>query len=179
MLLWGGGFSPQKIFGFSGLKTHVFKFRGTLSLPNVFFSMVDATSSDRTILIIALPPVVIAQPEYSFTSAVNAFQQAPTLQGRKLVIGWKTSGLHKALLDVVELPPYSLRLSQKIASCFTMWYVSCALASSSQTSTHCIICVHTQLLNPTLHAKCFPLLSDLGTSKLNFPGLQVLAKMYM
>ena len=53
------GFSPQKNFEFSGLKTHgFFKFRGTL--PNVFLSMVDATSSDRTIL--SLPPVVIAQP---------------------------------------------------------------------------------------------------------------------
>ena len=46
--------------------------------------MVDATSSDRTIL--SLPPVVIAQPYYSFTSAVKAFEQAPTIQERKLLL---------------------------------------------------------------------------------------------
>ena len=82
-----GGFSPRNFLNFRLKNTRFFKFRGTL--PNVFFSMVDATSSDRTIL--SLPPVVIAQPQYSnFTAAVNAFQQAPTLQGRKLIIGWKT-----------------------------------------------------------------------------------------
>ena len=53
-----GGFSPQKIFGFSGLKTHGFL---SFEAPYpMYFSMVDATSSDRTILL--LPPVVIAQP---------------------------------------------------------------------------------------------------------------------
>ena len=53
-----GGFSPQKIFGFSGLKTHgVLSFEASYPM---YFSMVDATSSDRTILL--LPPVVIAQP---------------------------------------------------------------------------------------------------------------------
>ena len=45
----------------------------------------------------------------------------------------------------------------------------------AQTSTYCIKCVHTQLLNPTQHTKHYPLPSDLETSKLPFPG-QVLAK---
>ena len=40
---------------------------------------------------------------YSFTPAVYAFLQAPPLQGRKLVIGWKTWEIRKALLDVVKL----------------------------------------------------------------------------
>ena len=97
------GFSPQKNFGFSGLKCAVFKFRDPL--PNVFSQL--------------MLPVVVAQSYYSFTPAVCAFLQAPPLQGRKLVIGWKTREVRKALLDVVELwrknfPPYSLCLSQKL-----------------------------------------------------------------
>ena len=85
----------------------VFKFRDTL--PNVF---------SRLTL-----PVVVAQSYYSFTPAVCApplqEPQAPPLQGRKLIIGWKTWEVRKALLDVVELwrknfPPYSLCLSQKL-----------------------------------------------------------------
>ena len=55
------------------------------------------------------------------------------------------------------------------------YYLSSAPASSSQTSTYCIKCVHTQLLNPTQHTKYYPLPSDLETSKLHFPG-EVLAK---
>ena len=82
-----------------------------------------------------------------------------------------------ALLDVAELrrenfPPYSSRLSQ---NCFIIWYLSSTSAISSQTSTYCITCVHTQLLKPTQHTKQYPLPSDLETSKLHFPG-QVLAK---
>ena len=42
----------------------------------------------------------------------------------------------------------------KNANCFIMLYVPCSLASSSHTSTYCIMCVHTQLLNPT-HAIYF------------------------
>ena len=43
------GFSPQKIFGFSGLKTHGFL---SFEAPYpMYFSMVDATLSDRTTLI--------------------------------------------------------------------------------------------------------------------------------
>ena len=45
-----------------------------------------------------------------------------------------------------------------------------APASSSQTSTYCIKCVHTQLLNPTQHIKYYPFPSDLETSKLHFLG---------
>ena len=45
-------------------------------LPNVF---------SRLMLL-----VVITHSYYSFTSAVNAFQQAPPPQGRKLVICWKS-----------------------------------------------------------------------------------------
>ena len=37
---------------------------------------------------------------------------------------------------------------------------------SSQISTYCIKCVHTQLLNPTQHTKYYPLPSDLESSKL-------------
>ena len=58
------------------------KFRGTL--PNVFARL--------------MLPVVVAQPYYSFTSAVNVFQQAPPLQRKKMVIGWKAWELHKALM---------------------------------------------------------------------------------
>ena len=98
--VWG---VPQKNFGFSGLKMHGFKFWDTL--PNVF---------SRLML-----PVVVAQSYCSFTPAVCAFLQAPPLQGRKLVIGWKPWEIRKALLDVVELwrktfPPYPLCLSQKL-----------------------------------------------------------------
>ena len=105
------GFVPAEHFWIFRLKnTRVFfKFRGTL--PNIFSWL--------------MLPVVVAHSYYSFTSAVHAFQQAPSLQEKKLVIGWKSWELYKALLDVVEfrtenLPPYSLRLSQKLANCFIM-----------------------------------------------------------
>ena len=42
--------------------------------------------------------------------------------------------------------------------------------SSSQTSTYCIECVHTQLLYPTQHTKYYPLPSDLETSNSFFLG---------
>ena len=51
-----------------------------------------------------------------------------------------------------------------------MLFLSSAPARSLQTSTYCIKCVHTQLLNPTQHTKYYPLPSDLETSKLHFPG---------
>ena len=55
--VWGFSPPPPRIFGFSGLKTHGFL---SFEAPYpMYFSMVDATSSDRTILL--LPPVVIAQ----------------------------------------------------------------------------------------------------------------------
>ena len=56
----GLGVLTQKIFGFLGFKTHGFFFNFEASYPMFFFSMVVATSSDRTIL--SLPPVEIAQP---------------------------------------------------------------------------------------------------------------------
>ena len=71
----GSGGSPQIFFLIFRLKnTRFFKFRGTL--PDV---------CPRLML-----PVVVAQSYCSFTPEVNAFQQAPPLQGRKLVIDWKT-----------------------------------------------------------------------------------------
>ena len=77
-----------------------------------------------------MPPVVVAQSYYSFTPAVCAFLQAKPLQGRKLVIGWITWEVRKALLDFVELwrksfPPYSLCLSQSLP---TVSYCSMSIA---------------------------------------------------
>ena len=69
-----GVLPSEKFWIFRLKKCTVFKFRDTL--PNVF---------SRLML-----PVVVAQSYYSFTPAVCAFLQAPPLQGRKLVIGWKT-----------------------------------------------------------------------------------------
>ena len=52
-----------------------------------------------------------------------------------------------------------------------MLFLSSAAASSLQTSTYCIKCVHTQLLNPTQHTKYYPLPSDLETSNSIFLGI--------
>ena len=67
-----------------------------------------------------------------------------------------------------------MHVTKQIANCFIK-YLSSAPASSSQTSTYCIKCVHTQFLDPTQHIKYYRLPSDLETSKLHFPG-EVLAK---
>ena len=100
----GLGVLPPEKFWIFRLKNARFLSCGD-TLPNVF---------SRLML-----PVVVAQSYYSFTPAVCAFLQARPLLGRKLVIGWKTWEIRKALLDVVELwrinfPPYSLCLSQKL-----------------------------------------------------------------
>ena len=70
-------------------------------------------------------PGVVAQSYYSFTPAVCAFLQAPPLQGRTLVIGWKTWEVRKAVLDQCcqalekKLSTIFIVLVTKIANCST------------------------------------------------------------
>ena len=146
--------SPQKIVWSSGLKT-----------DEISWLML---------------PVVVTQSHYSLTSAVNALGQAPPLQKKEagywlenLRASQGTPGCCWASERKLSTILTAL-VTKQIANCL---YLSSAPATRSQTSTYCIKCLHTQLLNPTQHTKYYPLPSDLETSKskLHFPG-QVLAK---
>ena len=93
--------------------------------------------------------VVVTHSYYSFMSAVNAFQQAPSLQGRKLVIGWKSWELYKALLDVVELRTVTelftifIALVTKNCQLFPYCSMSLALQLVAHRLPHTVSCVCT------------------------------------
>ena len=120
-------------------------------------STVDATSSGRTILLLfhACRECIPTGATSSRKEAGNWLENLRASQG--------TPGCCRALER--KLSTIFIAFSQK---CQQLCSVS--LACSSQTSTYCIMCLHTQLLNPTRHTKYYPLLPGLGTSKLHFPG---------
>ena len=120
-------------------------------------STVDAASSGRTILLFshACSECIPTGATSSRKEAGNWLENLRASQG--------TSGCCRALER--KLSTIFIAFSQK---CHLLCSVS--LACSSKTSTYCIMCLHTQLLNPTQHTKYYPLLASLGTSKLHFPG---------
>ena len=100
-----GGFSPQKNFGFSGLKMHGFSV--SRHLTQCIFT-VDATSRGRTILLF-FHACSVCIPTGT-TSSRHHFFKAPLLQGRKLVIGklerfarhsWMLSSFGKKLSTIL------------------------------------------------------------------------------
>ena len=127
----GSGGSPPKNFGFSGLKMRGFEVSKHL-IPNVF---------SRLML-----PVVVAQSCYSFTPAVCAFLQAPPLQGRKLVIGWKSvlrgsKGTPGCRALEKKLSTIFIVLVTKIANCFIIIGSAEALPIIGSAEALPILCV--------------------------------------